>query len=142
MIITIGSDPVLRAPVDRVAARVIRPGVKYEPAKRIQTADQPTPFQVVKLTQSHLRNPSFKDFTGRRVGRLTVYGLSTDSGRWACRCDCGTYTLRTAKSIRNPNNATIDRCEHCRHLACLQREDHYRQTGRNKPPAAPAGDPQ
>lgn len=135
--IAIGSDSVLRSPVDGVAARVLRPGVKYEPRKRILTADQSAPFTVVAFTRAHRNSPYFMDLTGRRVGRLTVYGLTQNGGRWACRCDCGAHTLRTAKAIKNPSNAAVDRCEHCRHLAFLQREDHYRQTGRDKAGGTP-----
>jgi hypothetical protein len=123
--------PLNPTPVDRVAARVTRQGFKYEPAKWVRTSDQPTPFATIKPTKAHTNNASFADLTGRRVGRLVVYGL-TGFGSWACRCDCGTHTLRHAKSIKNPANAEIDRCEHCRHLAYLRRADEFRQTGRNK----------
>lgn len=121
-----------RTPVNATAARVIRAGVIYEPAKRVQTADQPTPFRTIPVTKVHTNNRSFEDLTGRKAGRLIVYGLTAFEGKWACRCACGTHTLRAAKAIKNPANAEIDRCEHCRHLAFLQRADHFRQTGRDK----------
>lgn len=129
--IPIGSSPVLRLPVDRVAARVVAPGFKYKPSKKVTTAEQATPFRlrpIPSCSQEHMR-----DLTGMRFGRFTVQGLAADvtGGRWSCRCDCGTYALRKTAAITNPQN-TQDRCEHCRHLAFLRREAHYREHGRDK----------
>lgn len=129
--ITLNDDPRYRYAANGTAARVLRPGVAYQPSKTITTADQPTQFRTKGITPQMLLSPSFTDLTGRRVGRLLVYGLADGKeGRWACRCDCGTHTLRTRKALVNPSNDK-DRCEHCRHLAFLRREDHWRQTGKD-----------
>lgn len=130
--ITLKQDPRLRFPANGAAARVLRPGVKYEPMKKVCTADQATPFKVRQITKHLSANSSFTDLTGHRFGRLTAYGLAEGSNaRWACRCDCGTYVLRTAKAVINPTN-NKDRCERCRHLEYLKREDYWRQTGRDR----------
>ncbi|MCC4240338.1 hypothetical protein [Thalassospira povalilytica] len=113
-------------PIDRVAVRVAGKGYEYRPDKKIQTADQPTPIPTRKVPES------IPDITGLTRGRLTVIGLARDTKkRWVVRCNCGTYSLRTAKAMKNEENVQ-DRCEHCRHLAHLKRSDHYRSTGRDR----------
>lgn len=123
-------DTPLRA-VNGNASSVIGSGFKYEPSRKIQTADQPFPFKTKPVSKSMRCQPEFKDRTGERVGRLSVYGMAdVTPARWACRCDCGTHTLRTTKAVGNPSNSD-DRCEQCRHLQQLQRGSTYRQTGRD-----------
>ena len=104
-------------PINGLAARVASPGFQYTPDKKVQTADSPFPIAIHRPR----RLPGAQDLTGRRQGRLVVVGLARDTRkRWVVRCDCGTFTLRTAKAIQNPANAE-DRCEHCRHAAWLRR---------------------
>lgn len=111
-----------REPIDIVAWRVTRRGVRYESGKIIQTADSETPLPT--------RSCRDIDLAGERRGRLVVIGLSaTTKGRWVCRCDCGMYTLRTAKAIKNEKN--FDRCEECRQLDYLKRHDEFLRTGAN-----------
>lgn len=127
-----GTERVLdgvRSPVDRVAARVIREGYKYVPDKNVQTADQRHPHDV----RNHLSiGREHRWMVGHRFGRMVVLGLSFETrskhATWSVRCDCGVYTLRTAKAIRNPNNSS-DCCDVCRHLLYLKRKDIYRRTG-------------
>lgn len=111
------------APVDRAAARVISKGVQYQPAARMD-CDSDLPLPIIKLT---VKNTNFVDLTGQRVGRLLVLGISAASlgSRWVCRCDCGHYTIRTARAIKSAENAQ-DRCSHCKHLAFLKRSEHWR----------------
>lgn len=121
-----------RVPVDRLSARVIAQGVHFEPEKQVTANDSETPHRIVTDLRHLLQQPWFEDLTGRRVGRFTVIGLAADfKGRWVVRCDCGTYSTRRAKAIRNPENGQ-DRCEHCRHLAYLKRSDYRQQTGLDK----------
>ncbi|WJT09232.1 hypothetical protein [Vibrio harveyi] len=117
------------APVDRVAARVLRGGENYTPDKKIQTADQKTPIPTKKTPANA------PQLTGIRFGRMTVLGFAIvqtgkKGGSWVVRCDCGTYTLRRTRAIRNPNNDQ-DRCEECRHLAHLKRTEAHRRTGKD-----------
>lgn len=125
-------DPRYRYPINGAAARVLRPAPVYESNKKILTADQSTPFRLRTIERGMRMNASFRDLTGVRFGRLTVCGMAEGhEGKWACRCDCGTYTLRKKGAIVNPLNH-MDRCEMCRQLAFLRREDNYRQTGRDR----------
>lgn len=125
-------DKLHHIPIDRVAARVIGAGVKYEPATKGVPVDSDNPLPVAKSLPAALKdNPSFSDLTGKRRGRLTVVGVSESQySRWVCRCDCGRYTIRSAAAIKNANNEQ-DRCSHCRHLAFLKREEHYRNHGKD-----------
>ena len=113
-----------KVPVDRVAVRVVGPGEHFDPNKKIQTNDRSTPIPTRPVPFG------VEDLTGTRMGRLTVLGLARDFKKhWVVRCDCGTYTTRRRKSILNPGNGA-DRCEHCRHLAFLKRDDLWRRTGK------------
>lgn len=64
-------------------------------------------------------NPTFVDLTGRKKGTLTVIGVSYStlgsSGkglRWVVQCDCGSYEIRTTKSINK--TLTYDACGICK----------------------------
>ena len=58
------------------------------------------------------------DLTGRRIGRLTVIGLSDRYGSrgnrqtqlWECRCDCGGTTYKATDTLTNPD---ISMCRAC-----------------------------
>lgn len=74
--------------------------------------------------------PLEDDLTGRRVGRLTVVGPSSKRpARWVVRCDCGVFSIRKARAIRNPEN-TSDCCGTCGYLAALRRNHCFALTGR------------
>lgn len=117
-------------PVNKVAARVMRPGIHYE--KDLGDFDkhwQNPPPHYRFIPQAG--NPQSIDLTGRKFGLFTVVGwLGTKNGpstgrrkgpdkppkrqgAWLVRCTCGDYEQRTARAIRNPAN-TGDRCRICR----------------------------
>lgn len=119
-------DAVLAStPLNGTAGRVTSKGVHFEPRTAIPnevTWDAPPP--LARITPTMSRNASFVDLTGRSVGRLTVLGLTTDGhkeargGVWACRCVCGKYVGRRAKSLK----ATEDHmCNDCRLTATLRK---------------------
>ena len=122
-----------RVPVNHTAAAVVLgKGVHFIPNKIITTGDSELPIPTKPLTRHELSQPQFVDLTGKKFGRFTVIGKSRDHGaRWVVRCSCGKYSLRKTKAINNPSNAQ-DRCEECRHLAHLKREQMWRATGRNQ----------
>lgn len=129
--IVIMKDLHARKPVNKTAATVTSRGVHYDPDKIVQTNDSDLPIATRPFTKEELKQKSFVDLTGRRVGRFSVIGAARDfKGRWVVRCDCGTYSTRRAKSIKNPENVQ-DRCEHCRHLAFLKRNELWRRTGKH-----------
>ena len=56
-----------------------------------------------------------KDFTGKRVGKLTVVGFShlddANAARWLCQCDCGNTCLVTGGELsRKPRNVRPKSC--------------------------------
>lgn len=74
------------------------------------------------------------DLTGLSKGRLTVVGKLKSSTKWVCRCACGKFVLRNAKKIKLAQyhqNANIDACRVCCHLAFLKRNEHWRRTGKD-----------
>lgn len=110
------------APVNRQAALSTAKGFSYEPSKTIIVREWEAPPKLKYPTRKHL------DLTGVRFGRLTVVGIDAEKAMtkntiptWVCRCDCGRYTSRRAKAIKNPRNAD-DRCSLCLHAQFLQKE--------------------
>lgn len=121
-----------RKPVDRLAAQVVQPGVHFTPEKKVLSNDSDTPIAVRPIPKAARSAKNFDDLTGRKFGRFTVIGLARDfKKQWVVRCDCGRYSTRHSKAVKNPANEQ-DRCEHCRHLAYLKREEHWRRTGRDR----------
>jgi len=112
-------------PINVTAAKVLFKGEDFTPDKKILTAHSYSPFPTRLVPKNSV------DLTGESVGRLTVIGLAEKRGMWVVRCDCGRYTMRRAKAIRNQNN-TYDRCDACRHLLFLKRESAYLRTGRDQ----------
>lgn len=120
-----------RAPINKTAALVVSKGTEFVPMKRVLTMDSPNPiptigtgrlpYNIAKVVQGYI---------GKRRGRLVVVGLySHQPMRYVMRCQCGTYTVRKSKTLRN--EANYDMCEHCRHLMQLKRSEHWRRTGRD-----------
>jgi hypothetical protein len=117
-------------PINKTAALVIGKGFHYEPNKKVQTIESNNTLPTRPLNSSELHSKDFTDCTGLRAGRLTVVGVYLLGSGWVCKCDCGVQCVRRQRSILNKNN-TQDRCEECRHLAFLKKDEKYRRTGKN-----------
>jgi hypothetical protein len=107
------------APINRQAAMTLSRGFVYEPDTKVTTREWEAPPKM--------RLPANKDqsLAGTRFGRLTAIGIDAEKVMakntpvtWVCRCDCGRYTSRSAKAIKNPKNQS-DRCALCRHAKFL-----------------------
>lgn len=116
-----------RKPVNKTAARVVGAGTSYDCPVQINELEQDTPIPTKKVMDNQ------PDLTGVRRGRFTVVGLYAESQpgktKWVVRCDCGRYTLRGNRAIKNAENSQ-DRCHHCRHLVHLKRKDHMNRYGK------------
>lgn len=113
------------APIDSVAARVTKKGIEYRPDKIIKNLDSAYPIDTLPAPKN------CEDLTGLTFGRFVVVGYHGKGGKWVCRCSCGRYAVRRAKSIFNKEN-TKDRCEYCRQIAFIKREEHFRRTGKDR----------
>lgn len=111
------------APLDATAASVRDgSGDLYEvaiPAHHPHFRAPPLPL--------HRLQPGQIDYTGRRIGRLTVirfhelrHNGGTKEAMWLVRCQCGDYELRRAKTIRR--NANADACCYVCHSVNTLRE--------------------
>ena len=118
-------------PINKTAALVIGKGVNYDCPKKVQTVESKNVLPLRPALFSDLNKNGFIDCTGLSIGRLKVLGIYKNGGGWVCRCVCGTYCVRRQKAILNKNN-TQDRCEECRHLAYLKRDEYRRRTGKDK----------
>lgn len=123
-------------PVDALAARVVAPGIHWDPKKKIIQRHWDAPPSMRPIPRG------VPNLVGVKFGRLTVVGLFTEAASngtgakgialWVVRCSCGSYETRRGKSVRNPNNS-VDACDKCRHLLHLQ----DRHWSVNRRPAAP-----
>lgn len=117
-------------PVNKDAARTMKRSEHYEPTKIIQEAESDNPFAT--MPEAWIGNEhyfSLPNLTGIRRGRLMAYGYVPGLGKWACRCDCGKYVLRTSRAMSNDKNLA-DACAHCRDLMFLKREEIWRREGK------------
>jgi hypothetical protein len=114
------------SPINKTASRVISAGTHYDPALKERGADQREPYPTRSLKQVA---PVQRHLIGATFGRMTVIGLSLQAKRWVVRCACGTYTLRRAHAITNPENG-YDCCMECYHLLVQKKRDIARRTGR------------
>lgn len=109
-----------RVPVDRVAARVVRPGTHFVPNRQPAEQISDVPLPMRKPTRGELMNPeSFQNLAGHSFDQLTVIGLAAgkiNPSRWVCRCTCGRYVYRTARTLKRKSSSHCDHCEYHRKL--------------------------
>lgn len=59
-----------------------------------------------------------QNLTGKRIGRLTVLGLSEKRGSrgartvplWECKCDCGEITYKATDTLNNADTSMCNKC--------------------------------
>ena len=110
-------------PANATAARVIAAGTHhaYHPDECHVISDVPLPIRDLPSDTP--------DLTGTTFGRLTVCGLSaTHNGRWVCRCRCGAYVMRKAKTVKAAS--TVAMCDPCSLREMALRDEYHRRTGR------------
>jgi hypothetical protein len=110
-------------PINGQAARVARPGVHWEPLKKIvldTAVHSDTPLPVREFI-----GPRRDNLAGRVVCRLRVVGLaaeknSQDKPRWVVRCACGSYGHRSTKYLKSEMALTHGMCRRCDYLEALK----------------------
>ena len=113
------------APVNSTAARVVGHGTHYQPNIKPCEYESKLPMPTVECPSPD------HDLTGKKFGRFVVVGVFAEKvSRWVVRCSCGTYAVRSARAIKNPDNKK-DGCRECRHLDHLKRSNFWARTGRN-----------
>lgn len=118
-------DIYARRAVNTTAARVMAKGVHFVGDKKILTADSELPIKTRALPLN------MEDLHGFKFGRMVVIGVAAEvRGRWVVKCNCGVYTLRTTKAVKNRANK-IDCCEQCRHLMHLKKQDAFLRMSKN-----------
>ena len=92
--------PRMHSPVNRLAASVIRPGIRYEEtftSKSEVLSDAPLPTRAYPQSAKQEDN-----LTGQKFGRFTVIGMAASSPIWVVRCACGRFCYRKAKALKTP----------------------------------------
>jgi hypothetical protein len=134
-------------PLNATAAAVIAPGEQYTPDKNASGLMWFAPPPMVDLKTVRWRGPNGdkpKDWTGTVMGRLTVIGYWRYNGnadkkgkgpvkhQWICRCLCGMFIMRNARTIKKASERehVYDACDNCRHLHFLKKNEYFHRTGR------------
>lgn len=104
-------------------------GGAFVPRKTIYDAtnvySELAPLPTRRVDAAILNNGEFKDYTGLRVGKLTVIGLSaltgSSSARWVVRCVCGIYEHRKTSRIKTmtPDDRSAQ-CQQCDYVAGIR----------------------
>jgi len=132
------------SPLNSTAGKVTSRGEHWEPEGQIPPGlkhwKSPPPMHVYRTTNAHSASI---DFTGKKFGRFTVLGLSaeraSDGARWICKCVCGDYEARSAKTIKAalaglaPEDTLSFQCYYCYAWKGVQRR--YEKKG-SKPLSA------
>lgn len=112
-------------PLNATAGAVTGNGVHFEQAVEPNEHEWDAPPPMKSVARYRV-NPSFVDFTGHRVGRLTVLGMARDSldpkgnkgSLWVCRCVCGRYVGRRSKGLKK--SPLVLMCQKCAYTAKLR----------------------
>lgn len=119
-----------KVPINKTASIVTSRGYYYTPKIKPSGTGKSIDSDVMIKTRAVQKGQL--DLTGERYVRLTVVGLSEEvNGKWVCRCDCGKYTLRTAKSIKKKTKES-GCCDECHHLAALRRKEAFLRTKKDQ----------
>ena len=120
-----------RVPVNSTAANVVKPSHERD---RLHVDRETTDIRSAvplptRSLDGILGQPNFIDLTGRKIGKLTVIGLSTlkatkvGGSRWVCRCVCGYYVHRTARVIKSETEYADQACKVCYYVQHLKGEN-------------------
>lgn len=118
-----------RKPMNREAGLIFAKGEVFEPdCKKIDSRDSELPLAIIPKNELPIA-PSFVDLTGVKFGRMTVIGRSRDvNGKWVVKCQCGTYSIRTSKAIKNTKNSH-DRCDECAYKVKMKERQYFKKYG-------------
>lgn len=121
-------------PIDKKAALVVGGGFNYSPSNlNDKVFDVPPPYtSTYEIPKATLKTGAL-DFMFKakfRFFRLTVIGKYTsktnqDMALWVCKCSCGYYCLRKAKSLKAKNPC----CGVCRMNYERKQKQLYRSKG-------------
>lgn len=136
-----------RWPVDKVALRVVLPGIHYN-AKRLTTLTAELGGQAEAPPRVNMPHDQ-TDLAGMQIGQLVVVRYLGDrihrdakrtGSRWLVRCLCGRYENRRGRTLRKAIGSDAiwaDRCEECQNLRKLRGESEPSCWGRQPIQIAP-----
>ena len=122
-------------PANKTAALVVSKGTEYDhyvKSSGAMESDMPLPMLINIPSGSKKEH----DITGFRSGRFVVIGRSIRIGsekttfRWVAKCDCGTYAIRTRKSVLNESNG--DMCSKCRYRETVNQRQRNKISGTDR----------
>jgi hypothetical protein len=104
-------------PINRTAAIVVSPGTHFTPKMKPNHHDD---RDICPYLRSEWPTKDQFNLTGLKKDWLTVLGLPEEKNDvWVCRCVCGKYVFRTARSLRR-KTTQIDKCTTCKKLDYIQ----------------------
>lgn len=107
-------------PVDRTAARVVRPGVRFDYKSSPKVLDGPPP-PTGRQPPMRANTPHYLDLSGREFLHATVIRLYDYDRRkehkkrfkWVCRCRCGNYFITSGHAVKRAREDNAVRCGQC-----------------------------
>jgi hypothetical protein len=126
-------------PANATAGRVMSRGVHWEPEGQMPPGlkhwKAPPPMRAYEVRGASKGNT---DLTGNAFGRFKVLGLWAETAgggeaRWVCRCACGDFEVRTARTIKSAmaglpdQNSLAFQCYYC--LSWKQIQHRYKSKG-------------
>jgi len=108
------------APIDSTASKVTSESKEQYSFtnKDLSRYHASVPPQLIPIPKHQERNKGFENLIGRTFGHFTVIGYlgkpnPKKKTKWAVRCVCGKYEVRSTPSIKNEKNSQ-DRCLECK----------------------------
>lgn len=105
-----------RRPVNKLAAMVTSKSVAYKSLfeNKSHVFEAEIRPEVRQISTDVRQAPGFYDFTGERIGRFVVIGMSKKRPRWVVRCDCGKYVERKTSVLKKfKTDASRAMCQYC-----------------------------
>lgn len=110
-------------PVNVTAALVTQKSKEDDEARLFELHEcySETPLPMLAFNEMNKQHVDVaRQLIGIRIGRLIVIGAAKEKAKnagslWVVRCDCGAYSMRKARAIKNPKNKN-DMCAHCRKI--------------------------
>lgn len=111
-------------PVNRAAASIIRPGIRYE-ENFISLGEILSEAPLPTIPYPRSARPE-DDISGLKFGRFTVIGMAdlpsrSSKASWVVRCACGRFCYRKKASLMGCAGSTAAMCRRCDHVESKKR---------------------
>lgn len=103
---------VTNKPVNSTAKKVLQKGEHCEIDKKFKSSESLLYTDIMPKCEKY-KGPKKHNLSGKKYGNLTVikyYKKGRNNAKWLCKCSCGMYIIRLAKSLKRGNSTECDKC--------------------------------